>query len=337
MLRKTVLALSMLAPALFAGQSHAQSTPVAMCYSCPEEWADWGTELRVIKKTIGITVPADAKNSGQALSQIVAERNNPVADFANMGITFGIQAKKLGVTEAYKPAHFDEIPAELKDPDGHWFTIHTGAVGFFVNKDALGNHPVPQSWADLLKPEYHGLVGYYDPTSAFIGFMAGMAVNTALGGSVEDFKPGLAYYQQLKKNEPIVVNQSSYARVLSGEIPILVDADFNAYRGKHRDKANVEFVLPREGSLAVPYVMVMVKGAPHPENARKVLDFLMSDQGQAVWGDAFLRPIRPKALSAAAASKFLPDSEYARVRPVDFAKVAEAQKPFADRYLAEVR
>ena len=44
--------------------------------------------------------------------------------------------------------------------------------------------------------------------------------------------------------------QTSYARVLSGEIPILFDYDFNAYRGKYKDKANVEFVIPAEGGLS---------------------------------------------------------------------------------------
>jgi len=309
----------------------------AICYSCPEEWAGWGEQLRSIKKEIGISVPFDAKNSGQALSQIVAEKNNPVADMANYGITFAIQAEQLGLTEAYKPRHFDDIPANLKDADGNWFTIYSGAVGFFINKDALGSHPVPRSWNDLLKPEYRGLVGYYDPTSAFIGYVSGMAANLALGGSLTDFGPGMNFYNQLKKNAPIVVNQTSYARVLSGEIPILVDADFNALRAKYKDDANVVFVMPKEGSLAVPYVMAMTKGAPHPEATRKVFDFLLSDQGQMIFASAYLRPVRVSALPASATARLLPDSEYARVKAVDFNEVAKAQKPFAARYLSDVR
>ena len=36
--------------------------------------------------------------------------------------------------------------------------------------------------------------------------------------------------------------------MISGEIPILLDYDFNAYRGKYTDKAHVEFVIPQEGT-----------------------------------------------------------------------------------------
>lgn len=309
----------------------------AICYSCPEEWADWGTQLRALKKSTGITVPFDSKNSGQALSQIIAEKANPVADMANYGITFAIQAQKLGLTEAYKPKNFEDVPADLRDPDGNWVTVYSGAVGFFINKDALGNHPVPTSWADLLKPEYKGIVGYYDPTSAFIGYISGMAINLSLGGSIDDFKPAMSYLNELKKNAPIVVNQSSYARVLSGEIPILVDADFNALRGKYKDQGNIEFVVPKEGSIAVPYVMALTKGAPHLEAAKKVMDYLLSDEGQTVWANAYLRPSRASALPKEALAKLVPASEYARVKPVDFNKVAGVQKAFADRYLAEVR
>ena len=60
-----------------------------------------------------------------------------MADVAYYGVTFGIQAKKDGVVAPYKPAHWDEIPAGLKDPDGYWFTIHSGTLGLFVNVDAL--------------------------------------------------------------------------------------------------------------------------------------------------------------------------------------------------------
>ena len=46
----------------------------AICYNCPPEWADWGTQLRKIKEKTGITVPQDNKNSGQSLAQAIRER-----------------------------------------------------------------------------------------------------------------------------------------------------------------------------------------------------------------------------------------------------------------------
>jgi putative spermidine/putrescine transport system substrate-binding protein len=154
---------------------------------------------------------------------------------------------------------------------------------------------------------------------------------------MSDFGPAIRYFQDLAKNDPIVPKQTSYARVLSGEIPILLDYDFNAYRAKYKDKVNAEFVIPAEGTVPAPYVMSLVKGGPHPENGKKVLDFVLSDEGQAIWANAFLRPVRASAMTPEAKAKFLPDSEYARVKPVDFAKMAAAQKGFSQRYVKEVR
>jgi putative spermidine/putrescine transport system substrate-binding protein len=319
---------------LASGSALAQT---AICYNCPPEWADWGTQLRMIKQKTGITVPQDNKNSGQTLAQLVAEKASPVADVAYYGVTFGIQAKKDGVVQPYKPQHFDEIPAGLKDPDGYWFTIHSGTLGFMVNVDALRGKPVPKSWKDLTKPEYRGMIGYLDPASAFVGYVGAVAVNQALGGSLGDFDRAIAWFRELKKNEPIVPKQTSYARVLSGEIPILLDYDFNAYRAKYKDKANVQFVIPAEGTVIVPYVMSLVNNDPHPEAGKKVLDFVLSDEGQAVWANAFLRPVRASAISKEAQAKFLPASEYARAKPIDYAKMAEAQKGFSERYLKEVQ
>jgi putative spermidine/putrescine transport system substrate-binding protein len=330
------LGLGLVALLLVASRAMA-AEPTAICYNCPPEWADWGSELRAIQAKLGIAVPQDNKNSGQALSQIIAEKANPVADVVYYGVSFGIQAQEAGVTAPYKPARWDEIPAGLKDAGGAWFAIHSGTLGFFVNKDALGERPLPRSWNDLTKPEYKGMVGYLDPSSAFVGYVGAVAVNLALGGSLDDFAPAIAYFKRLLKNDPIVPKQTSYARVLSGEIPILIDYDFNAYRARYKDQANVEFVIPAEGTLAVPYVMSLVKDAPHAENGKKVLDFVLSDEGQAIWGNAFLRPVRAAALSSEAKAKFLPESEYARARSVDFAKMAAAQKGFVEHYLAEVR
>ncbi|WP_306345653.1 ABC transporter substrate-binding protein [Vibrio quintilis] len=309
----------------------------AICYNCPPEWANWGGQLKQIKRELGISVPMDNKNSGQSLSQLVAEKNNPVADVVYYGVSFGINAKKKGVTEAYQPKNWDKIPAGLKDPDGYWFAIHSGTIGFFVNVDALDGKPVPQSWKDLLKPAYRGMVGYLDPTSAFVGYASAVAVNQAMGGNLDNFSPAIRYFQQLAKNRPIVPKQTSYARVISGEIPILLDYDFNAYRAKYKDKANVQFVIPQEGTIVVPYVMSSVKGAPHPGYGHQILDFVLSDKGQRLWADAYLRPVIASAMSPQAKAKFLPASEYQRAGAVDFGRMAEVQQGFTQNYRNHVR
>ncbi|WP_186264984.1 ABC transporter substrate-binding protein [Burkholderia gladioli] len=321
------LALAAFAPLA----AHADET--AICYNCPPEWADWASQIAAIKQKTGIRVPFDNKNSGQAIAQLIAEQKSPVADVVYLGVSSAFQATDKGLVEPYKPAHWNEIPANMKDPQGNWFAIHSGTLGLFVNKDALDGKPVPRSWADLLKPEYKGMIGYLDPASAFVGYAGAVAVNQALGGSLDNFKPALDWFRKLRANQPIVPKQTAYARVLSGEIPILIDYDFDAYRAEYKDHANVAFVIPAEGTISVPYVMSLVKNAPHAANGRKVLDFVLSDEGQKLWANAYLRPVRAQAISPEVAAKFLPASDYARARPVDFGKMAAGQQAFGQQYL----
>ena len=132
--------------------------------------------------------------------------------------------------------------------------------------------------------------------------------------------------------------QTSYARVVSGEIPILFDYDFNAYRAKYTEKGNFEFVIPCEGSVVFPYVVGLVKNAPDKDKAKKVLDYLLSDKGQAIWTNAYLRPARPIELPESgqgeipARQRLCPRQERSTG-----AKMENVQKGFVDRYLAEVR
>lgn len=335
MMKRLLLGTALVVSALF-GVAVATAADMAICYNCPPQWADWASQLKAIKDTLGLTVPPDNKNSGQSLAALIAEKAKPVADVVYLGGIVADSAAQAGVLAPYKPKNWDRIPPDLKDPDGHWFTIHSGTLGLFVNKAALGGKPVPQSWQDLLKPDYKGMVGYLDPTSAAVGQQGVMAINLALGGTYENLDPGVRFFRQLVKNDPIVPKQTSYARVISGEIPILLDYDFNAYRGQYTDKAPVAFVIPKEGTLTFPYVMGFVKDGPNPANGRKVLDFVLSDQSQAMWGNAFLRPVFADKLSADAKAKFLPDADYARAKAVDLKKLAKAQQQIIDRYKAEV-
>lgn len=330
------LALALLSLSAIAPWSSARAADV-ICYNCPPEWADWASMLKAIKADLNYEIPHDNKNSGQALAQILAEKNNPVGDIGYFGVTFGMKAKAQDALEPYKPANWDQVPAGLKDADGYWTTIHSGTLGLFVNKDALGGKPVPACWKDLLKPDYKGMVGYLDPSSAAVGYVGAVAVNLALGGAASNFDPAVSFFKDLRKNDPIVPKQTSYARVVSGEIPILFDYDFNAYRAKYSEKGNFEFVIPCEGSVVFPYVVGLVKNAPDKEKAKKVLDYLLSDKGQAIWTNAYLRPARPIQLPEAVKKKFLPDSDYARAASVDWGQMENMQKAFVDRYLAEVR
>jgi len=333
--RDFMTAAAALAASSAAGLAQAQGAR-AVCYNCPPEWADWGGMLKLIGQRLNISVPPDNKNSGQALAALIAERANPVADLAYFGGQFGPQAREAGVLTPFRPARFAEVPVGMRDPDGYWFTIHSGTLGLFVNTAALRGRPVPQGWRDLLKPEYRGMVGYLNPASAAVGQLGVIAVNLALGGSYDNLEPAFAFFKQLQANQPIVPTQTAYARVLSGEIPILFDFDFNAYRARHRDQAPAAFILPSEGTQQLPYIVGLVARGPHPEQGRRILDFLLSDEGQRHWAGAFLRPVIGAALTPEIRKFFLPDAEYARARPVDVFRLAGAGRLIAERYQREL-
>ncbi|MGL5733939.1 MAG: ABC transporter substrate-binding protein, partial [Beijerinckiaceae bacterium] len=174
-------------------------------------------------------------------------------------------------------------------------------------------------------------------SSAAVGYVGAVAVNIALGGSQQNFDPAIDFFKALTRNQPIVPQQTSYARVVSGEMPILFDYDFNAYRAKYTERGKFEFVIPCEGTVSFPYVIGLVKGAKNEANAKRVLDFILSDEGQTIWTNAYLRPARPIQLKPEVAARFLPASDYARARDVDWSQWEGVQKTFSDRYVAEVR
>ena len=64
---------------------------------------------------------------------------------------------------------------------------------------------------------------------------------------------------------------------------------------------------------------------------------MLSDEGQAIWAKAYLRPVRASAMPKEVQAQFLPAAEYARAKTVDYGAMAAAQRGFSDRYLREVR
>ncbi len=314
----------------------AVDADLVVAYNSPEQWANWGAVLEEFTAQTGIEAPSDPKNSGQTLAALEAEAAAPQADTAYYGIVFGIEAADKDLVATYQPPGFADIPAELKHPDGAWMTIHQGAIAFLVNTDELGDTPVPQCWEDLASEEYAGMVGFLDPTQAAVGYSVATAANLALGGTLDNFDPAIDYFAQLHDNGLILPAQTATAMVQQGEIPILIDADFNGYKLRNIDEAPVEVVIPCEGTIAIPYVMSLVKDAPHPEAGKALLDFVLSDEGQQLFAESYLRPIRSVEIAPEIAEGMLPDSAYERVINPDFGQMRAVQEDFTARWQAEV-
>ena len=102
-----------------------------------------------------------------------------------------------GLVAPFKPVNFDKLPTVFREPDGRWFTIHSLTVAFVVNTKFVKN--VPQSWADLLKPEYKNSIVYLDPRSTGVGQVMTFAANFGAGGDMNNVQPGLDYLGKLHK------------------------------------------------------------------------------------------------------------------------------------------
>ncbi|HBG02137.1 MAG TPA: ABC transporter substrate-binding protein, partial [Firmicutes bacterium] len=72
------------------------------------------------------------------------------------------------------------------------------------------------------------------------------------------------------------------------------------------------------------------------ENGKRLIDFLFSEKGQQLFSQGFVRPMNPDALSDDIKAKFLPDSDYERVRDVDYERMSAVQEEFNNRWLKEI-
>lgn len=297
---------------------------VVIQYDCIPNYANWGAVTALYEATTGVRVPPDMKGSSAAMAALEAERENPQADTAYYSGAIGYEAAARGLHEPYRPEGWEIVPDDLKDPDGRWWTVHTGTVAIVVNTAALGDVPVPRSWADLLRPEYEGLVAYDDPTWGGTSYTFVYGLNHLLGGTATDFAPVLDYLERLDANVHSYPRESIYNDVLRGEVPIWINADGNGYKMKHVDGGPVEVVIPSEGSVSMPLVMALVAGAPHREAAKAYLDWLLTAPAQAEFARAYFRPVLASAIPPAVAANLLPASEYERVRNLPLDEMAAA-------------
>ncbi|MDP1691588.1 MAG: extracellular solute-binding protein [Burkholderiaceae bacterium] len=310
-------------------------------YDAQPNYANWGGVTAYFKKHYGVDIPPDMKGSSATLAALAKERAATVGDVAYYNAVIAAQAgEQAGVHQAYKPVGWEKIPAECKDPQGRWFCVHQGVIAFIVNTEALKkkNIAVPKCWADLLKPEYKGLVAYDDPTVHGTAWEATFAANVAMGGDTKNIKPGVEYLKKLDVNIQRYARDSSYNATLRGEVAIWLNADGNGYKMKHEDGGPIEVVIPCEGTVATPLAMGMVTWAKRPLLAQAYLDWLFSPEAQGIWSDSFWQPIIPEYMSENARKKMVPlYGNYKSVKAVSILAKQETIDPLKKAWLNEIK
>jgi putative spermidine/putrescine transport system substrate-binding protein len=318
-------------PELYPGEKElyakAAAEGMVVSFDTGPTWANWKKQFDTFSKRYPL-VQIVYNDLGSATTVVALEksRNRPQADTAYYFAASGVDAHKKGLLEPFKPVNFEKLPAVFKAENGEWFTIHQLVIAFLVNKKLVKN--VPQTWQDLLKPEYANSIVYLDPRSTGQGQVLVFAANFANGGSMDNVKPGIEYLGKLHKagNVLRVEGTTPYAKFLKGEIPIYIGYENDGLKAKYLDGMgdDVEVVIPKEASAAAPYAISLVKGAPHPNAGRLWLNWTMSEAGQQIFAEGFVRPSVPGiSLQPDMQAKMPPAPQ---VTPLDLIKSAEKKQ-----------
>ena len=308
----------------------AQKEGIVASFDTGPTWANWAAQFKAFKARYpGVEMVYNDLGSAATVVALDKSRNRPQADTAYYFAASALDAVAKGLVADFKPVNFEKLPEPFRHPGGQWFTIHTLNVAFLVNTKLVKTPPA--SWADLLKPDYKNAIVYLDPRSTGQGQVVAFAAAFGNGGSMDNVQPGLDYLGKLSKAGNVLrtVGTTPYAQFLKGEIPIWIGYENDGLKAKYTDGMgdSVAVVMPKEASAAAPYAISLVKGAPNPNAGKLWLNFIMTEKGQGIFAEGFVRPSVPGvALPASVADKLPPAPQ---LKPIDIAK-ATAKKAEID-------
>jgi len=275
--KKQILAAALFAVSLGAS---AQGQVNIIC-SVQAEWCNMIST--VYARTTGTKVNMALKGSGEALAQLIAEKDNPKTDvwFGGTGDPH-LQAAESGLSVEYKSPSLAQLYpwAQQQAQQSGYKTvgIYSGPLGFGYNTELLKKKKLtaPKSWADLLKPEWKGDIQVANPASSGTAYTM-IATLVQLMGEDKAFE----YLKGLHKNV------SSYTRsgtgpikaVARGETAVSISFVHDAPQERMQGFP-VETVTPAEGTGAEIGSMSIIKGARNMDAAKKFYEWALTPQAQ---------------------------------------------------------
>lgn len=230
----------------------------------------------------GVHVNLVEAGSGEVVSRVEKEQSNPQADLL---VTLPPFIQKAAQLELLQPSGADTsgIAEDQVGPEGIFVPIVDNALSFIANPAA---NPAPTTWDDLLKPEFKGKLQYSTPGQAGDGTAVLVLLQHLRG------KPGaLEFLKALQDNNvgPSSSTGKLQPKVSNGEL-LVANGDVQMNLASIKDDgSNFTIFIPADSdgkrtSISLPYVAGVTAGAPHADDAKKLLEFLISEDVQQTVG-----------------------------------------------------
>lgn len=262
----------------------------------------------------------ETKSTG-VVNRLIAEARSPQADvfWSNDPVRPFLLVDR-GLVQPYTSPNASGIPAAFKAADGAWTGIAARARVLLVNRDKVPPDRTPRSIQDLADPRWKGQIAIANPL-----FGTTTMHVAALFAHWGDEKAN-AFLEALKTNEVRLASSNGEVKrlVVGGEVAFgLTDIDDanEAISGG----APVDAVYPDqdgEGTPIMPTVVVLLKGGPHPDTARQLVDHLLSADTESRMTQSAHMPLRA---DVAVPSTLKPVGQV-RSFPMDYRRVAQTME-----------
>lgn len=236
----------------------------------------------------GIFVELHAGGSTEMLKRLEEDSGYSECDIMFGGGVELLEADKEFL-EPYRSSYADQIAGRFLSSDDSWTAFTELPLVFIYNNKLLSEEEAPKSWRELLTERWRGRIAFADPERSGTSYTILQTILSLCPGredeALEDFARALSGESAGGSGEVL-------SEVESGEKLMGITLEESAWKEIARGE-DLSLVYPEEGSSAVPDGVAVAKNAPHPENARRFVDFCVSDEVQRYAVDElYRRPVR---------------------------------------------